>query len=257
MKYGLKTKKELDSARKELEDARIKLQQTHDEDEIIEYAFKIKKLKGKVQNLERKIGFFENIENMEKENEKIRQENKRLREIKQEKQRQRLEIERKNKERLFKKLYVDLKMREVINICDCFNIKHSSREKMLQELTSNHSEEEIIETLKLIKKVPIYSNDDFKPITELIRHEYRDKIPLKYIKFTRLSKSTQNKIKYIEDKYPLYFSDFTNGIAHFRFIDDPSSILYEEDCSMELLIEQYYEEIKNELNFDFNFDISE
>ena len=138
-------KKELSDLQNQLHDAENKLKDATDEDEILEYKFIIKKLKN------------ENIPNMKKELDRLTQEEKKIKsEIKKQQE------ENNRRERLFKKLYVELDGELLKEICDYFSLKEPTTEDNLRLLVNNYSEEEIYNKIKIEEQKRIEAEEKRK-----------------------------------------------------------------------------------------------
>lgn len=126
---------ELNNLKRQLIDAESKLKQVTNDEDIIEYKFKIKKLtEDYIPNAQDKIDKL--LHESEIESAKIR--------LQQEK------IEEKNM--LFKKLYVQLDDNLILKLVNHFKLSGSSNEENLRLLVDGHSENEIYNAIEFIKK---------------------------------------------------------------------------------------------------------
>jgi len=127
-------KNELKNLNKQLNDAKFKLKQATNDDEIIEFKFKIKKLTNAyIPNAQEKLDKL--LRESEIESAKI--------------QFQKEKTEERNK--LFKKLYVELDEDLILKLVNYFKLSGSSNEENLRLLVEGYSESEIYDSIEFIK----------------------------------------------------------------------------------------------------------
>ena len=126
---------ELNNLKKQLKDLESKLKKSSNNDEIIEYKFRIKKLTNEyIPNAQNKL------DNLLKESEA--EKNK----LKAQKGRK-----KKKKDKLFKKLYVELDDNLLLKIINHFNLSGKSNEDNLRLIVNTYNEKEIYNTIDSIK----------------------------------------------------------------------------------------------------------
>ena len=162
-----------------------KLEITDDENKIIEYKFNIIKLNEKINVVK------DNIEKIKLEEQKLK--------IKREKQ----QNERQSKNRLFKKLYVELNNNDVQLLSKHFNISYNNKDEIIKHLLHDYSEKEIIRGLDN-ELYPNIEESDYKHFSKMFNQSIVGiNVLLNNIDDLNNKKflSNESKIKFLINKY--------------------------------------------------------
>lgn len=206
------TKNELKNLKNQLHEAEDKLKQSTNKDEILDYKFKIKKIKKE---------YIPQVQN--KLNKLIQEETK----LKAERKAQ--QNENKRKERLFKKLYVELDDELLKELCVHCSLKEASTEDNLRTLINNYSEQEIFGFIEDIQ----IKNEEIKRKKRLydeLSFEVDNKILQKVFDHFQLNKSsTEDNLRLLINKYDE--QEIYNQIKIERKIKEREEILSNEDIN--------------------------
>ena len=177
------TKNELSNLVNQFHDAEEKLKQATNENEILDYKFKIKKIKNEyIPQTKNKLN------NLIQEEAKLESERK----VQQE--------ENQRKERLFKKLYVELDDELINELCNNFSLNESSTENNLRLLVDKYSEKEIYSEVSAIER-ELKENDIKKSFRELLFNTLdENEVDLISNNFN-LKKSKESVIEYLIYNY--------------------------------------------------------